>query len=74
MRETGRRLPQEPAANEGLITPCKKRAAVAALNRLHERYIGQIFQMASMPGIWTNGPLAGGPTKCESAPRSRTAP
>jgi hypothetical protein len=35
---------------------------------------GQILQTAPVPGIWTSGPLAGGPTKCESALRSRTAP
>jgi hypothetical protein len=27
-----------------------------------------------VPGIWTSRPLAGGPTKCVSEPRSRTAP
>jgi hypothetical protein len=35
---------------------------------------GQIFQITPVPGIWTSGPLAGGPTKCESSLRSRTAP
>jgi hypothetical protein len=38
------------------------------------RYFGgQIFQITPVPGIWTKGPFAA-PTKCESAPRSRTAP
>jgi len=36
-------------------------------------YIGQIFQITPVPGIWTSGPLAA-PTKCVSALLSRTAP
>jgi hypothetical protein len=35
--------------------------------------VGQIFQTTPVPGICTKGPLLA-PTKCESEPRSRTAP
>ena len=37
-------------------------------------YIGQIFQITPVLGIWTSGPFAGGPTKCVPVPKSRTAP
>jgi hypothetical protein len=61
-----------PTADAG-----QKKAAEAASHRfpcVGINYIGQIFQITPVPGIWSNGPLAGGPTKCVSEPRSRTAP
>jgi hypothetical protein len=34
---------------------------------------GRIFQIA-VPGSWTSGPFLDRPAKCESEPKSRTAP
>ena len=64
-----------PRARGELAEADKIGAATDAL-KVTERpdYIGQIFQITPVPGIWSSGPLAGGPTKCVSVPRSRTAP
>jgi hypothetical protein len=51
----------------------KKGAAETAPRDRRADYIGQIFQITPVPGIWTSGPFAA-PTKCVSALLSRTAP
>ena len=57
---------------EKLVQIRQGRGAMVSEISMHN--IAQIFQIAPVPGIWTSGPLAFGPTKCESGLRSRTAP
>jgi hypothetical protein len=65
--------PGSPSA--GSETSCVKGGAAAwPPHLLSPAYCRQILKITPVPGIWTSGPFTGGPTKCVSLPRSRTAP